>query len=262
MNLIDESTDLMLDKEKKLTMTFIDRYFLGNLNGPGSDLYKLKFLAERNTNLDSKILTALNSGELSPPYDLTSTFEVADKGMVYLANLKINDVFDRAGAACYDYPKTDFFDFRNLFDHCRNSLLNDYLSFYNDMTHNRITDGALFICEVRSWRYLFWPSKKRQFLKNCIADAVSKPEPFVFDRLPMWTLKKLADNLSATSATKDTYVNFFGSDNVFMHGDLTANQFVNYFTQGKFNGLGVIDNFMRDEKLMNNRGPASVSNRP
>jgi hypothetical protein len=55
-------------------------------------------------------------------------------------------------------------------------------------------------------------------------------------------------------------VNLFGEENTFIHGEIRANtsqgaKFVTSFSTGQFRGLGVIDNFKREN---GNRAPASI----
>jgi hypothetical protein len=78
--------------------------------------------------------------------------------------------------------------------------------------------------------------------------------------VPLWPLKNLSQDLVNNINNKTYYYNLFGIRNVFFHGVFSATtssntDFVTYFHEGEFKGLGVVDNYMREQNM---RAPASV----
>jgi hypothetical protein len=160
---------------------------------------------------------------------------------------------------CDDKPKTVFFLFRNLFDNCRRSLQNNYIDYLKDLSHEKVTAESINTCERKAMKYWYSSSKKRAFIKNCIGDLTYKSSEH-WTMVPLWPLKNLSQDLVNNINNKTYYYNLFGIRNVFFHGVFSATtssntDFVTYFHEGEFKGLGVVDNYMREQNM---RAPASV----
>ena len=102
-------------------------------------------------------------------------------------------------------------------------------------------------------------SKKRAFIKICIADLNHLPEG-EWTRIPLWPLKNLSNNIVGSSYSKVHFYNLFGVQNVFFFGSFNAvtadgRAFTTSFHEGAFKGLGAVDHYMRVENL---RAPSSV----
>lgn len=72
--------------------------------------------------------------------------------------------------------------------------------------------------------------------------------------VPLWRFKDFAQKITEKSKTKVDLYNYFGLSNVFLHGsfealDLEGRDFISYFREGDFNGLGLIDSYLLDNGL-------------
>jgi len=79
-------------------------------------------------------------------------------------------------------------------------------------------------------------------------------------KIALWKLKNFLKSFLEISDSHDDLVELFGEGNIFTRGEIkaTTNQghdFINYFHTGVFSGLGVIDEYKRDD---GERAPASI----
>ncbi len=261
-NLLDIKENLLLGKtEQMLSLTFSAEYMTKKSSGFFGKKYRDKaiYLLERFSAVDPLVIKMVENDELKAPYHISGRYQVNAEGISYLNALSLTNVFDQIGSICDEYPKTGFVNFRNLFDHCKNSLQNDYFNYRIDLTHDKITSQNIKDCESKSFRFFFSSAKKRAFIKNCLSE-VSRKDPDKFQAIPLWSLKNFANNLSSNVSSKVHYYNLFGISNVFFFGNFTALTSNNFnfdisFHEGDFKGLGVVDGYMRNENL---RAPSSV----
>ena len=190
---------------------------------------------------------------------MTGEYQVNTEGIRYLNSLSTGEVFDYIDGLCNETPKTTFINFRNLFDNCRRSLEDDYIAYFKDLSHEKITVDAINTCESEASKNIFSEAKTRAYLKQCLSEMTFKDKAD-WTEIPLWPLKSFADNIVNNSNSKVHYYNLFGVQNVFFYGTFdakTANgqDFTASFHEGAFKGLGAVDNYMRLENL---RSPASV----
>ena len=261
LNLIDSRDDLTLaDDHSKISLTFNNEFSSkqnkkAQKNLKNKLIHNIEYFSSTNLELQKKIQT---SDQLTP-FDFQSKFLVNSQGLRYFNSLSVDYVLDNLNAICDQFPKNKFFNFRNLFDHCKNSLSNDYMDYVKDLTHNRVSIKMIDDCEAKSARLYFSPGKKRSFIKQCLMNISIKLNQNLND-IPMWSLKNLVVGLGNNVEDKVYFYNLFGIENVFNTGfiNLTldnSNQFYSSFYAGSFKGFGVIENFKNTNIY---RLPASV----
>ncbi len=261
-NLLENHEDLNIkDNEQKLSLTFNAEFNTKKSTGMSGKKYldRAVYLLSHYSNVDPLAIEMVKRESLTAPFLITGKYEVNLEGIRYLNSQSVGGVFDHLNTLCNEFPRNKFFNFRNLFDNCRRSLQNDYINYFKDLSHDKVTAVVINSCESKSKRYFFSPSKKRAFLKSCLSQVTYKDrEDWV--EIPLWTLKNFSTNIVNTSYTKTDYQNLFGTQNVFFYGNFDAQtadgrDFTTTFHEGEFKGLGVVDHFMRQENL---RSPASV----
>jgi hypothetical protein len=137
-------------------------------------------------------------------------------------------------------------------------LQRDYLSYFKDLSHEKITIDAIDACESAPGK-ISSAGKARAYLKDCLAELTFKDKTN-WTEIPLWPLKTFANNIVNNSHSKVHYYNLFGVQNVFFYGSFDAKtsdgqNFTANFHEGAFKGLGTVDHYMRLENL---RSPASV----
>jgi hypothetical protein len=261
-NLLENHEDLnILPNEQKLSLTFSADFSTNKTNGLGGKQYldRAIFMLERYSGVDPLALTMIRDGHLVAPILIKGIYQVNTEGIRYLNSLSINQVFDDMDGLCNEYPRNKFFNFRNLFDNCRRSLQNDYINYYKDLSHTKITADVLDACEKTAESYFYSPAKMRAYLKDCLSKVTYKDRADWVE-IPLWSLKTLTTNIVNNSYSKVHYYNLFGVSNVFFYGNFSAvtedgRDFTTNFHEGDFKGLGVVDHYMRLENL---RAPSSI----
>jgi hypothetical protein len=263
-NLLEAHEDIYTGSnglEQKLSMTFTNDYYTKKTSGTFGKKYRdrAKFILERMSGVNPLAISMIENDQLKAPYQVSGKYQVNIDGIRYFNSLQIGTAFDYMDGLCDEKPRKSFLNFRNLFDNCRRSLQNDYIEYLKDLSHNRITSNDIDSCEKKSWKYIFSPSKKRAFIKNCLAE-VSAKAPADRNTIPLWPLKNFATNVANNCNSKVHYFNLFGVPNVFFFGTFTAKtengaDFETNFHEGAFKGLGAVDHYMRVENL---RAPSSI----
>ncbi|MBC7712713.1 MAG: hypothetical protein H7177_05215 [Rhizobacter sp.] len=249
------------NNEQKLSMTFVSDFTTQKTTGMSGKKYRdrAKFILERFSGVDPIAVTMIDNEQLKAPFHVQGSYQVNIDGIRYLNHQQIGTVFDYLDGLCNEYPKSSFFNLRNLFDGCRNSLQNDYVDYLKDLTHDKVSSDAINSCEKKAMKFFFFPAKKRAYIKNCLADMTALQES-EWVNVPLWPLKNLSSNIVNNSYSKVHFYNLFGVQNVFFFGSFDAvtaegSTFSTSFHEGAFKGLGAVDNYMRVENL---RAPSSV----
>lgn len=256
---LNESIDVGIEEKLSVTLTTI---FKSNKTvGTFGEKYKERalFYLDRFSGVDPLASSMLKSDHLRGPLTLQGKYQLGRDGLMYLNRQSITSIYNHLEALCGEYPKSGFFNFRNLFDHCERSLQKVYLNYYTDLHHDKVTSDDVNYCQQQSKKYWWRPSKKRAFLKDCLANITYK-ENNRLSAIPLFTLKDFLDGVQSKSYSKVDYYNLFGVQNIFFYGSLEATTederfFTTHFHEGAFKGLGLIDHYMR---LENMRFPASV----
>lgn len=264
-NLLDEKEDLNIGEkgsnEQKLSMNFSSDFKTNKTKGSLGEKYRerAKFILERFSGVDPLAIGMIEREYLVAPFHITGRYQVNIDGIRHLNSQPVGVVLDHLSGLCDEYPKNKFINFRNLFDGCRRSLQNDYIDYYKDLSHDKVTSDVIDVCEKKARKYFFFPSKKRAFIKNCLSELTVKTEADWVE-IPLWPLKNFASNIVNNSYSKVHYYNLFGVSNVFFFGTFDAltgdgRDFTTSFHEGAFKGLGAVDHYMRNENL---RAPSSV----
>ena len=263
-NLLENHEDLNIEDStntQKLSMSFTAEFMTKKSTGFGGKKYRDRavYLLEHYSGVDPLAVTMVQSEHLRAPFLITGQYQVDTNGIRHLNALSVGEVFDNLSALCDEYPRTSFFNFRNLFDNCRRSLQNDYIDYYKDLSHEKVTSTSIDQCESKAKKYIFSSAKKRAFLKDCLSKITYKDRADWVE-IPLWQLKTFTNNIVNNSNTKVDYYNLFGIQNVFFYGNFNAvtedgRDFTTSFHEGAFKGLGVVDNYMRVEDL---RAPSSI----
>ncbi|MGZ3808517.1 MAG: hypothetical protein ACXVCE_10550 [Bacteriovorax sp.] len=261
-NLLENHEDLNIkDNEQKLSLSFTAEFSTKKSSGFSGKKYRDRaiFILERYSGVDPLAISMVESEHLRAPFLITGQYQVNLEGIRHFNSLSVGDVFDHINGLCDEYPRNKFINFRNLFDNCRRSLQNDYMDYYKDLSHNKITADVINTCESKSRKYIFSSAKKRAFLKDCLSKVTYKDRDDWVE-IPLWQLKNLTSNIVNSSNSKVHYYNLFGVQNVFFYGNFNAmtedgRDFTTSFHEGDFKGLGVVDHYMRLENL---RAPSSI----
>jgi len=247
--------------DQKLSMSFISDFKTQKSSGAFGKKYRDRamFILERFSGVDPLAINMIENESLRAPFHVQGKYQVNIEGIRYLNSLSLDTVFSHIDGLCNEYPKSGIINFRNLFDTCRKSLQNDYIEYYKDLTHDKVSSDEIDKCEKKAMKYFLFPAKKRAYIKNCLSE-INKLEVTEWVNVPLWPLKNLSNNIVNNSYSKVHFFNLFGVQNVFFFGTFDAKTevgagFTTNFHEGAFKGLGAVDHYMRVENI---RAPSSV----
>lgn len=260
-DLLSENASLNIETDEKLSVSLTTIYRTVKTTGHSGDKYKKHalFYLDRFSGVDPLAVKLLKEDHLQGPLTLQGKYQVGREGLLHLNHKSVSDVFNNIENLCGEYPRSGFFNFRNLFDHCERSLQKVYMNYYTDIHHDKVSGGDVRFCFEKA-KGLWWsPKKKKAYIKNCLGTISYKENNKLAD-IPLMTLKDFLDGVQSKSYSKVDYYNLFGIQNIFFYGSLEATTndqrlFSTHFHEGAFKGLGLIDHYMR---LENMRFPASV----
>lgn len=142
------------------------------------------------------------------------------------------------------------------------------LNYFNKLDVERVIDASLKVCSIsKSKRKSYYSEKRRKRIfkssrtgkKRCAKKLITRYFTYInnYDSLGMIDLNQFKSFVgyyfSKSKSLQDIY-NIFGHDNVFSFGSMSATtksgqNFQNFFKNGNFRGLGVIEKFKREGNL-------------
>lgn len=220
---------------------------------------KTLFLIDHFSGVTSLALELIENNQLQVPYDIDGKYVINLDGVRFFNDQSIESQFENFKALCDERPKTIFSGFRSLFDLCTLRLNNNYISYYQDLSHDLVELNEIAACEKKAKKYTLLPFYKRKFLKNCLSKINVKSKED-WNEVPLWSLKELSNAIVKNNYDRVHMYNMFGVSNVFFYGSFRAKtvddkDFITHFSEGEFKGLGAIDHYLRNENV---RAPASV----
>lgn len=259
----------LLDKREKLNIAEDSNYyeeFSLNFNqkyNAQKETSKTKektiFLVDHFSGVTSLALDLIRNDQLKVPYEVDGKHVISLDGIRYFNDQSIESQFENFKALCDERPKTIFSGLRSLFDLCTLKLNKNYISYYQDLSHDLVELDEIALCEKKAKKYTLIPFYKRKFLKNCLS-KINIKEKEDWNEVPLWSLKELSNAIVRNNYDRVHMNNMFGVSNVFFYGSFKAKtledkDFITHFSEGEFKGLGAIDHYLRAEKV---RAPASV----
>lgn len=246
-NILDKKENYFAE-DKKLSAHFENHFKLGMkfplINGG----LKKKILGRVKglTSLPISIVNKIINEELIPPFNLSAYYEISDSG-IYLMNLKKEEEISETvlhNCKSVKWPM-------RLFNGCQ-KLKKKFQYYWMDLTHDAVTAEIVDDCvdkvDHRYSKYNpFLIIKRNRMRKQCIDSATYRQVSERNEKIPLWRLKSFFDSYFVLLKDRSALYELLGNRGIFIHGSITAKTkdkrtFVSYFKEGKFLGLGVIEN--------------------
>ena len=130
------------------------------------------------------------------------------------------------------------------------------LTYFNHLSTTQLNDALYKTCSYN-------PKKKKHQQRkayNCLTDLTKKYQRYVSEvkakgDMYLWRLRDFLQQFNKYTDDRNDLKYLFGTGNVFYNGSIQAQTkdgqlFTNYFHDGTFNGLGVVDDFQRGSYLV------------
>ncbi|MFT6070348.1 MAG: hypothetical protein ACJAT2_003233 [Bacteriovoracaceae bacterium] len=231
-NLLESKDKYKVSKEN-FSMT-IDRSFNSGRLNKLTKRAAIEIL-ESYGGVDPLVWVLLRNDQLHGPLHLNGKFIIKKEGLGYLNTLSYKEVYAGIKSIC-----------KNFF--CRKSIEKKFDSYWKELNHKSYDHMTYMSCKPKY--KLFQSARKRRYLwESCLQKRTKVTLEEKMTHIPLWRLKGFMNKLTEKSSSKVDLYNFFGVSNVFLHGSFEAldqnqREFVSYFREGQFNGLGVIDSFL------------------
>jgi hypothetical protein len=231
-NLLESKEKLSVNSEN-FSMTIDRRFDSGRLNKITKKA-AIEIL-ESYGGVDPLVWSLLRSDKLQGPLHLNGKFIIKKEGLSHLNGLSYKEAYQAIKGIC----KTFF---------CRKGVEKTYDSYWKELNHRSYNNEVYKSCRPKF--KLFRSARKKRYLwESCLQKKTKVTKIEKLTHIPLWRLKDLMRKITEKSDSKVDLYNFFGVSNIFLHGSFEAldengREFVSYFREGDFNGLGIIDVFL------------------
>ena len=141
---------------------------------------------------------------------------------------------------------------------CERELHEYYDRYYKELISQNYSWEDYKKCDRYAKKYAKSHANWAVLVEVCIHRSSLKEMNPLQCSLPLWHFRNLVDRISDYSNKKEDIYAFFGMENVFFHGSLRGRtrkgDYKACFKDGNFSGTGLIDGYMRQEKMR----PASL----
>lgn len=263
-NLIAQREDLPLynedmQREDNLSMVFSLNYFAQNRGQDRGLRSKHKKRAidilAKLTGADPQVERMVRSDELIGPIRIDSRFHFGRLAIDHFNNLSSSRVYNVIDQICGYKPRGIFSFFRNLFNFCRHRLKSSYEKYEFELRHRAVTADDYRRCQ-RS----FFNRRNMNMMQNCLSREAQRPASEIGKSIPLWRWADFAQTLHVENEDKVYFYFLFGLESTYHYGHVQGVRdnypFQSFFNEGRFQGLGVVQDFQREQGL---RSPASIS---
>ncbi len=235
-----KSTENLLESKNKYKVTkenfsiTIDRSFDSGRLNKLTKRAAIEIL-ESYGGVDPLVWVLLRNDRLNGPLHLNGRFIIKKEGLGHLNTLSYKEVYAGIKNIC-----------RSFF--CRKGIEKKFDLYWKELNHKSYDHKTYKSCKPKF--KLFQSARKRRYLwESCLQKRTKVTLEEKMTHIPLWRLKDFMNKLTEKSSSKVDLYNFFGISNVFLHGsfealDTNQSEFVSYFREGNFDGLGVIDGFL------------------
>lgn len=222
---------LRIEKAEDFSFTLIQSYEANRTHKKNDSGYKndIIWFVDEFTTLPKGHLSLIRNNKIQGPIRAESNLKVNHEGFLFFAHRPVNELFNDFARVCKSSSKQEWIN-----EKTRAKKMTEKLSG---------PDGCV---RVLGEAYLAF---KDDYMQNELKPSLVKFKTF------------LTKYYKVTERVTDLYA-IFGQDYTFLSGYLSATypgggNFKDHFSNGKFRGNGVIDNFIRGT---GSRTPASVQN--
>ncbi len=259
-NLIDAKKDINMKEEETVSIGFSHYFFTASTRGVTKRGHKKTALETLNnySGVDPLAIRLFERDQLVGPVKINGEYKINRDGLYHLLGFSQAEMKSRYEAMCGGKSKGIFKWFRNLFNNCLHRMSSSSKKFYTEWAYNDFSAGIYKYCDSKTKKYSWFKRSRKR--RKCMEEYSKRNVPQNIAEVPLWRLKDIIQTIYLEHKNKTQILSFFGYDNVFYYGNFQAytsegQSFISYFNEGRFDGLGVVDNFRRENNL---RSPASL----
>ena len=259
-NLIDAKKDINMKEEETVSIGFSHKFFTAKTNGVLKKGHKKAALNAlyNYSGVDPLAIKLFENDQLVGPVKINGEYKINRDGLYHLLSFTQSEMKSRYEVMCGAKSKGIFKWFRNLFNGCLHKMNSSSKKFYAEWAYNDFSSKLYSYCKNKTKKYRWFKRSRKR--RKCMEEYSRRVTPQSMAEVPLWRLKDIVQTVYLEHKNKTQILSFFGYDNVFYYGNFQSytsegKSFISYFNEGRFDGLGIVDNFRRENNL---RSPASV----
>ena len=248
------------DESNKLSLKFEETYFVHKPKGKIKQ--RCAEVLKSCPGVDPEIIDDVEKGKYKADMKININYILNKDAISYFNNRSLTDIYDAIQVLCREVKKRDksgtVVKYGAISKKCERELQDSYDQYYKELISHKYSLEDYKKCaqyakehakSSHGWTVLVEACMHRSSLKEANPAECS---------LPMWKLSNFVDKISEYTKKKEDMYAFFGLENVFFYGYLQGRTRQGYrktcFKDGNFSGTGLIDNYMKEEKIR----PASL----
>ena len=260
-NLMHKSKDLFLDDtDEKLSLKFEETYYVHNPKGKVRA--RCADVLENCPGVDPKIIDDVRKGKFKADLKIRTNYIINREAINYFNKQSVAEIYDAIHYLCAHAQKRDdsgaIVKYGKSSKKCERELQEYYDRYFKELIAHNYSWDDYQKCDRYAKKYVREDLNWAVFMEVCIHRSSLKAINPWECSLPLWHFRNFVDRISDHTNKKEDMYAFFGLENVFFYGYLQGRTVKgNYkacFKDGNFSGTGLIDNYMRREKMR----PASL----
>ena len=260
-NLMDNKKSLVFaEEDEKLSLKFEATYYVHNPKGKIKD--RCVEILRNCPGVPPEVIDDVKKGKIKSDLKIHINYVLSKNAINHFNSLSISDVYDAIHILCTRAKKRDkagrVTKYGKISKKCERELQEYYDRYYKEMIAHNYSWEDYEKCDRYVDKYAKNHLNWAVLVEICIHRSSLKKLSPLECSLPLWHFRNLVDKISEHTNKKEDIYAFFGIENVFFHGSLQGRTHKgNYkacFKDGNFSGTGLIDHFMRSEKMR----PASL----
>ena len=260
-DLMDSKGDLLLvDDSDKLSLKFEETYYVHNPKGKVKD--RCAEVLRNCPGIDSEIINDVEKGKYKADMKINTNYIVNKDAIDYFNSSSIADIYDAIHILCSKVKERDetgaVVQYGSISEKCEKELQESYDRYYKELISNKYSLESYKKCDRYAHEHAKSDHGWAVLVEICLHRISLKEINPLECSLPLWYFRNFVDRISEYTKKKEDIYAFFGFENVFFYGYLQGRTLEGYrktcFKSGNFSGTGLIDNYMRREKIR----PASL----
>ena len=260
-NLMDNKGELFLNgKNDKLSLKFEETYYA---HSPESEVGERCAKALRNCpGVDPDIIDDLEKGKYKSDMKININYVLNKDAINYFNSRSLAEIYDAIHILCTKVKKRDksnkIIKYGSSSKKCERVLQESYDQYYKELISHKYSLENYKKCVEYARKHAKSDHGWAVLMEVCMHRSALKEMNPLECSMPLWHFRDFVEKISKYTKKKEDMYAFFGFENIFFYGYLQGHTREGYrktcFKNGNFSGTGLIDNYMRKEKLR----PASL----
>ena len=255
-NLMKNEKNLTFDdNEKKMSLKFEETYYVHNPKGKVRD--RCVNVLKSCPGVTPDIINAVEKGKIKADMKININYIVNKDAINYFNSRSIAQIYDAIHVLCTAVKSRDeagaIMKYGKNSKKCERELQERYDRYYKELIAHKYSWDDYVMCAKYAKKYAKNDLTWAVLMEVCIHRSSLKELNPLQCSLPLWHFRNFVDRISEYLNKKEDMYAFFGIENVFFHGVLQGRTLKGHyktcFKDGNFSGTGLIDNYMREEKM-------------